>query len=94
VLFRSVEGQWQEILVEDNHAGPADIARVRIDFASFLRSLPLRLRRVAKFLSKGETTNAAAEKFRVSAGRISQIRKELQRSWQQFMGDEPLPAIA
>ena len=27
------EDAWREALVEDRHAGPAEIARVRIDFA-------------------------------------------------------------
>jgi hypothetical protein len=88
------DGEWQEILIEDRHAGPADVARVRLDFAAFLRSLPIKVRRIAKFLSRGETTNAAARKFDVSAGRISQIRKELKEAWQKFVGDEPELAVA
>ena len=31
---------WQEILVEDRHAGPADVAATRMDFNGFLESLP------------------------------------------------------
>lgn len=92
--YDALEEQWLEIVVEDRHAGPADIARVRLDFAAFLRSLPTRLRRIAKFLSRGETTTAAAEKFGVSAGRISQLRKELRLAWQRFVGDEPELAVA
>jgi hypothetical protein len=92
--FDSVAGEWQEIVVEDKHAGPADIARVRLDFAAFLRSLPARVRRIAKFLARGETTSAAAEKFKVSAGRISQVRKELLLAWHRFVGDDPEPAVA
>jgi len=42
---------------------------------------------VAKFLANGETTTAAADKFNVSAGRISQLRRELQESWQEFLGE-------
>jgi len=85
--------EWEEVLVEDRHAGPADIARMRLDFASFLSSLPVRLRRIAKFLAKGESTMAAAEKFGVSAGRISQIRVELKKAWERFVGDDPATAV-
>jgi hypothetical protein len=88
------DGEWQEIVIEDRHAGPADVARVRLDFAAFLRSLPTKARRIAKFLSRGETTNAAAAKFDVSAGRISQVRKELKEAWQKFVGDGPEMAVA
>ena len=83
-----------EILVEDRHAGPADTARVRLDFAAWLKSLPYRVRRIAKVLANGETTTAAAEKFELSAGRVSQIRGELRQAWQRFQGEQPSPALA
>ena len=78
---------WLQIAVEDKHAGPALVAETRIDFASWLHRLPRRLRRVATFLVIGETTKAAAAKFKVSAGRISQLRQELHASWQEFLGE-------
>jgi hypothetical protein len=39
-------------------------------------------------LANGETTGTAAKKFRMSKGRISQIRKELFLAWHRFQGDE------
>ena len=83
-----------EVLIEDRHAGPFDIVRTKLDVAAFFRSLPLRLRRIAKFLAKGETTNAAAKKFRVSANRISQLRRQLMAAWLRFVGDDPSLAVA
>ena len=78
------ENAWYEILVEDKHAGPADTACVRLDFESWLASLPGRHRRIAQYLSLGNRTSDAASKFRVSAGRISQVRAELAKSWQAY----------
>ena len=92
--FDEDENAWSEVLVEDRRAGPADIARTRIDFSDWLDSLSRRDRRVAEFLAQGETTRAAATRFKVSDGRISQLRRELARSWQRFVGDEPGPAAA
>jgi DNA-directed RNA polymerase specialized sigma24 family protein len=92
--FDDEEGQWQEVIVEDRHAGPADIARTRIDFSDWLGSLKRRDRRVAEFLANGETTTTAAKKFKISAGRISQLRRELAESWRAFVGDEPTPEAA
>jgi len=92
--FDTEEGQWQEIVLQDQRATPADIVRVKLDFAAWLRSLPARLRKIAKFLANGETTSAAAKKFDVSAGRISQIRKELKAAWRQFVGEDPGPGAA
>jgi hypothetical protein len=88
---------WREILVEDRRAGPAEVAATRVDFSSWLKILPGRLRRIAEILASGETTTAVARRFCVSAGRISQIRGELCRSWQQFQGElmgTPSAAVA
>jgi hypothetical protein len=69
--FDDQEECWREVLIEDRKAGPAEIARTRIDFAAWLRLLPGRLRKVAKFLAASESTTAAAQKFDVSAGPIA-----------------------
>jgi hypothetical protein len=86
--FDRDEGAWKEVLVEDRHAGPANTARVRIDFSDWLRSLPAKVRRIAKTLAVGERTDATARKFGVSPGRISRLRGELAVSWRRFVGDE------
>lgn len=88
------EAGWVEILVEDKTAGPADTAIARIDFAKWLQILPYRLRRMATFLGSGETTSAAARRFRVSPARISQIRRELFVAWHGFQGDGLAAAVA
>lgn len=91
--FDDDDGAWQEIIVEDQTATPADIARVRIDFDEWLQILPRQQRKVANTLALGETTSATAKKFGLSAGRISQLRRDLMESWQAFVGDEPSPAV-
>ena len=88
------ESAWCEVLVEDRHAGPAETAMARLDMDSWLKSLPVRYRRLAQYLSLGNRTSDAAKKFGVSAGRISQLRKEHAANWKRFIGDEPGPANA
>ncbi len=90
--FDHAENVWEEILVEDKHAGPAATACARLDMDSWLKSLPVRHRRIAQYLSLGNRTSQAARKFKVSAGRISQLRKELAANWRAFLGDDPGPA--
>ena len=85
---------WLEILVEDRHAGTAETAAARIDFSAWLRSLNPKRRRIAKTLASGETTQATAKKFGVSAGRISQLRRQLYEGWLQFIGEADGPATA
>jgi hypothetical protein len=88
------ENGWTEVVVEDRTAGPADIARTRIDFDAWLHRLPRRNRRIAEALSVGHTTGDVAKRFDVSAGRVSQLRKELAESWHKFVGDEDDNAAA
>lgn len=82
------ENAWCEVLVEDKTAGPFDIVRTRLDFAAWLSSLPSRTRRIAKALANGDSTSDVAARFDVSAGRISQMRKELAISWRAFTADD------
>ncbi len=85
--FDEEENCWAEAIVEDRTAGPAEIARTRIDFDAWLHQLPRRNRRIAEFLSLGHRTQDAAHKFDISQGRISQLRKELAESWRDFTGE-------
>jgi hypothetical protein len=92
--FDEDENQWLEAFIEDRTAGPAETARVRIDFDDWLKQLPLRNRRIARFLSLGNRTQDAAHKFDLSNGRVSQLRRELQESWRRFTGDTDFNTVA
>ena len=87
--YDETEGVWKEILIEDKTVGPAELAASRIDFPAWLRTLKPRDRRIALKLAAGETTSRTAEMFKVSAGRISQVRRELQKAWETFTGETP-----
>lgn len=79
--------EWKEVLVEDRHAGPAETAAARLDVAKWFRKLPATKRGVAHVLATGETTQTTAKKFNLTAGRVSQLRRELQTSWQTLQGE-------
>ena len=93
-VLNDSEDQWREIVVEDRHAGPAEVAATRIDFGDWLKSLPRQKRQIAKTLATGETTKKAARKHRVSPGRISQVRRELMDAWESFVGEDQEPLTA
>ena len=79
------EDQWQEAVVQDTRSASVfDTVAFRCDFADFLDQLPRRNRRIAQYLSLGNRTRDAARKFRLSEGRVSQLRRSLARSWQEF----------
>jgi len=66
------EESWKEVVVEDRHVGPAEVVATKLDFEAW---------------AAGETTTRTARRFKVSAGRISQMRRELMGSWCEFVGD-------
>jgi hypothetical protein len=76
---------WLEVVVEDRRATPADVARVRLDFAAWLKILPKRDRKVALDLATGHRTGDVARKYELSPARVSQLRKELHLSWDLMM---------
>lgn len=54
-----------------------------------LKGLKRRDRRIAESLALGNRTTDVAKRFKVCAGRVSQLRRELADSWHKFVGDEP-----
>jgi hypothetical protein len=93
--FDEEENAWQEAVVEDTRTTPVpDIVAFRVDFAAWLKSLRRRDRRIAESLALGNRTGDVAKRFKVSAGRVSQLRRELAESWRAFVGDEPTPEAA
>ena len=84
---RNPDGSWKEALVEDRGFTPAETAAARIDFADWLSRLCWRDRGVATTLATGETGRDTARQFGLTAGRVSQLRTELKRNWQEFQGE-------
>ncbi len=91
---RKPRSPWQELVVENSRASPAELAGLRIDFAEWLQRLDQFRRRVALRLVAGDTTKEAARYFQISAGRISQLRQELRQNWNAFHGEEVQPVLA
>jgi DNA-directed RNA polymerase sigma subunit (sigma70/sigma32) len=93
--FDDEENQWQEAVVEDTRTSTVpDIVSFRVDFADWLANLTRRDRRIAESLAIGNRTSDVAKRFDVSAGRISQLRRELAASWREFTGETPPDVIA
>ena len=89
------DGEWQAIIVEDRKCTPADVAACRIDFSEWLNRMPHRRRQIAELLAAGYRTEEVAEQFRLSRGRISQLRREFETSWNEFQqGEESQPTAA
>ena len=87
--FDRHEGQWKEAVVEDRRTPVADQAAFRVDFPRWLATHSPRNRRIAEALATGYSTGEVAREFGVSAGRISQLRRKLHESWQEFHERRP-----
>jgi hypothetical protein len=88
------DGTWKEVLVEDPSCTPAELAASRIDFDAWLMHLSRHKRQIASTLAVGETTCDTANKFQLTPGRISQLRRELADSWNEFNGETTEVAAA
>ena len=83
---RGTSTVWLELLA-DNRTPLADAVAFRLDFRAWLVALKRRERRLVEFLAVGNTPTEAAQRFRVSRGRVSQLRRQLQVGWQMFQGE-------
>ena len=59
----------------------------RIDFPAWLDTLRPRDRKIAMKLAVGETTGRVSRQHRLSAGRVSQLRRDLHKAWCRFQGE-------
>ena len=87
------ENTWRDVAVESKRVSPADHAAFNVDFAQWLGQWAPRHRRIINALAAGERVTDLAQRFRVSLGRISQLRRRYERSWELFQG-ENAPVVA
>jgi len=78
---------WKDSLCDSRRATPAEIAALRIDLSDWLKTLSPRDRQVAGALASGEPTGGVAKMFRLTSGRVSQLRRELYDNWRRFVGE-------
>jgi hypothetical protein len=80
---------WKQLVVADRKHPVPDIAAFRIDFSQWLKTLMRRDRMIIGAMVAGEGTFAVADRFGLSAGRVSQLRRRYEREWRVFQGEVP-----
>lgn len=78
---------WREAIADDLRTPVADQAAFRIDFPAWLKRHPVRQRKIALALVAGERPTDVARRFRLTNGRISQLRRAFYKSWQRYHGE-------
>ena len=92
IQIAPLRSNWIETLVEDKRAPVADQVAAKLDVGAWFATLTKRLRVIAKDLAFGCSTSEVAKMHGVTAGRISQLRRKLEKSWAAFQ-DEAGPAM-
>src|SRR3954467_3962943 len=95
-LYGLVNGQqdidaYEERLRDNTVTPPPDAAAFRIDWAHFLSKRSERDRRLAHFLSLGHRAKVAAKKFKLSQGRVTQLRQQWCKESSTWAGEEDPP---
>jgi hypothetical protein len=92
-LYGEVAGQrrldaYEERLRDNTRTPPPKAAAFRIDWPAFLCSLTARDQDLALFLSLGHKATTAAQTFKLSAGRVTQLRQRWCQQWRRCQGEE------
>ncbi len=78
----------------DNTVTPVDEqVAFRLDFPQWLSTYSDRDRRIALDLMAGERTQDVSDKYALSAGRISQMRRHFHDGWRKFHGEPASAAV-
>jgi hypothetical protein len=78
---RRQRDEFDEYLRDNTRSAVPDQAAFRIDFPNFLGSLGRRDRELIRFLAQGNSAKVAAARFRLSEGRVSQLRRTWREQW-------------
>ncbi len=76
-----------DALRDNTRTPPPEQAAFRLDFPAWRLTRTERDRRVIDELMRGERTKDVCRKFGLTAGRISQLRREFQADWTRFCGE-------
>ena len=78
---------WKQVAIECRKVSVPDLAAFRLDFAAWLGTLTRRDRRIIGALVAGERPSDVARRFKLSPGRISQLRRQYELEWEIFQGE-------
>ena len=79
---------WDEALQENAQSPIIDQVAFRCDFPAWRSTRCDRDRRLIDDLMIGERAHVAAERYGLTEGRVSQLRREFHEDWDRFCGSE------
>jgi DNA-directed RNA polymerase specialized sigma24 family protein len=80
-------GALADPLADNTRSAVPEQAAFRVDFPRWRATLRRRDRKILAALAGGERTADAARRFKISPGRVSQLRREFEQSWERFQAN-------
>lgn len=77
---------WLAEVIADKKAPVPELVAAKVDFGDWLNTMSRRDRRIIAALASRERTSAVADRFGITSGRVSQLRRRYQRDWERFQG--------
>ena len=78
---------WRQTVIADRKVPVPDLAAFRIDFTRWLQTCSRRDRAIISALIAGEHPSVVADRFGISRGRVSQLRRRYEEQWKEFQGE-------
>ena len=78
---------WHGMLIASRRADVPELAAFRIDFDHWFSMFARRDRKIIAALASGERTKTVADRFGITPGRVSQLRRHYERHWLLFQGE-------
>ena len=78
---------WRQTVLADRKVPVPDLAAFRIDFARWFQMCSRRDRSIISALIAGENPSTVADRFGITRGRVSQLRRSYERGWMDFQGE-------
>lgn len=83
---------WRQAVMADRKVPVPELAAFRIDFGRWFQTFSRRDRSIISALIAGEDPSTIADRFSISRGRASQLRRHYEREWMDFQGEPSISA--
>jgi len=78
---------WRQMVLADRRVPVPDLAAFSIDFDSWFEKFSRRDRSIISALIAGDHPSTVADRFGITRGRVSQLRRRYERAWMEFQGE-------
>jgi hypothetical protein len=78
---------WRQLVLADRKVPVPDLAAFRVDFGQWFQTRSRRDRSIISALIAGERPSVVADRFGITRGRVSQLRRRYEREWRDFQGE-------